>query len=64
MAKPLYCTFCSKSQHEVRTPVVGPASVSTRDECVHVCNDVIAKRPVAAQSMRSIQCRPSACSSG
>ncbi len=38
----LYCSFCFKSQHEVRTLVSGPASIFICDECVGLCNGVIA----------------------
>ena len=36
----LYCTFCNKSQHEVRKLIAGP-SVFICDECVDLCNDII-----------------------
>jgi len=39
-AKLLYCSFCSKSQHEVRKLIAGP-SVFICDECVDLCNDII-----------------------
>ena len=38
--KLLYCSFCGKSQHEVRKLIVGP-SVYVCDECVELCNDII-----------------------
>lgn len=38
--KLLYCSFCGKSQHEVRKLVAGP-SVFICDECVDLCNDII-----------------------
>jgi ATP-dependent Clp protease ATP-binding subunit ClpX len=38
--KLLYCSFCGKSQHEVRKLVAGP-SVFICDECVELCNDII-----------------------
>lgn len=38
----LYCSFCFKSQHEVKTLVAGPASIFICDECVEICNQVIA----------------------
>ena len=38
--KLLYCSFCGKSQHEVRKLIAGP-SVSICDECVDLCNDII-----------------------
>ena len=36
----LYCSFCGKSQHEVRKLIAGP-SVYICDECVDLCNDII-----------------------
>jgi len=39
-AKLLYCSFCGKSQHEVRKLIAGP-SVFICDECVDLCNDII-----------------------
>ena len=38
--KVLYCSFCGKSQHEVRKLIAGP-SVYICDECVELCNDII-----------------------
>lgn len=45
--KLLYCSFCGKSQHEVRKLIAGP-SVFVCDECVELCNDII-KEEVAEQ---------------
>ena len=46
----LYCSFCGKSQHEVRKLIAGP-SVFICDECVELCNDIILEeiqeKPVA-----------------
>jgi ATP-dependent Clp protease ATP-binding subunit ClpX len=46
----LYCSFCGKSQHEVRKLIAGP-SVFICDECVELCNDIIREeiqeKPVA-----------------
>ena len=39
-SKVLYCSFCGKSQHEVRKLIAGP-SVFICDECVELCNDII-----------------------
>ena len=36
----LYCSFCGKSQHEVRKLIAGP-TVFICDECVELCNDII-----------------------
>lgn len=38
--KPLYCSFCGKSQHEVKKLIAGP-SVFICDECVTLCTDII-----------------------
>jgi ATP-dependent Clp protease ATP-binding subunit ClpX len=40
----LKCSFCSKSQREVKKLIAGP-TVYICDECVHVCNDIIAEEP-------------------
>ncbi|GGD57649.1 ATP-dependent Clp protease ATP-binding subunit ClpX [Aurantiacibacter arachoides] len=47
----LYCSFCGKSQHEVRKLIAGP-TVFICDECVELCNDIIreeAKSGLAAR---------------
>ena len=38
--KLLYCSFCGKSQHEVKKLIAGP-SVFVCDECIDLCNDII-----------------------
>lgn len=38
--KTLYCSFCGKSQHEVKKLIAGP-SVFICDECIDLCNDII-----------------------
>src|SRR6202048_2454506 len=38
--KPLHCTFCGKSQHEVRKLIAGP-TVFICDECIELCMDII-----------------------
>src|SRR5262249_37562298 len=43
-AKTLYCSFCFKSQHEVRKLIAGPAEIFICDECVELCNEFIAGR--------------------
>ena len=47
----LHCSFCAKSQQEVAKLVAGPF-VFICDECVAMCNDVIAVRPHAAKSYK------------
>ena len=50
--KLLYCSFCGKSQHEVKKLIAGP-SVFICDECIDLCNDIIrdeqAAEPEAAK---------------
>lgn len=43
--KTLYCSFCFKSQHEVKKLISGPANIFICDECVALCNEIIAGRP-------------------
>ena len=49
--KLLYCSFCGKSQHEVKKLIAGP-SVFICDECVDLCNDIIKEE---IQSLNDIQ---------
>ena len=42
--KTFYCSFCFKSQHNVKELISGPASIFICDECVAVCNECIAGR--------------------
>src|SRR5258708_6399888 len=37
----LYCSFCGKSQHEVRKLIAGPPPVFICDECADICTDVV-----------------------
>jgi ATP-dependent protease Clp ATPase subunit len=54
--KTLYCSFCFKSQRQVRTLVSGPAGIFICDECVELCNEVIVGRPrgVAKSSLEDV----------
>ena len=45
--KILYCSFCGKSQHEVKKLIAGP-SVFICDECIDLCNEIIRDEAVAA----------------
>lgn len=45
----LHCSFCGKSQHEVRKLIAGP-SVFVCDECVELCNDIIRSESAAEQT--------------
>jgi ATP-dependent Clp protease ATP-binding subunit ClpX len=44
--KVLYCSFCGKSQHEVKKLIAGP-SVFICDECIELCNEIISDEPQA-----------------
>ncbi|MDR3157546.1 MAG: ATP-dependent Clp protease ATP-binding subunit ClpX [Zoogloeaceae bacterium] len=50
--KQLYCSFCGKSQHEVKNLISGPPSVFICDECVALCNDIIRDELPADQILR------------
>ncbi|HRL21739.1 ATP-dependent Clp protease ATP-binding subunit ClpX [Alcaligenes sp. SDU_A2] len=39
--KVLHCSFCNKSQHEVKKLIAGPSSVFICDECIDLCTDII-----------------------
>jgi ATP-dependent Clp protease ATP-binding subunit ClpX len=63
--KLLYCSFCGKSQHEVKKLIAGP-SVFICDECIELCNDIVrdelpkkAARPVAPTCRRRAKSRRS-----
>jgi ATP-dependent Clp protease ATP-binding subunit ClpX len=45
--KVLHCSFCNKSQHEVRKLIAGP-SVFVCDECIELCNDIIREEAQAS----------------
>ena len=49
--KLLYCSFCGKSQHEVRKLIAGP-SVFICDECVDLCNDIIREEVLDENSLK------------
>jgi hypothetical protein len=48
--KTLYCSFCFKSQREVRKLISGPAAIFICDECVGLCDEIIADRPISPKS--------------
>src|ERR1700759_5559449 len=52
--KLLYCSFCGKSQHEVRKLIAGP-SVFICDECIELCNDIIRDETAAAEPGRAVK---------
>jgi ATP-dependent Clp protease ATP-binding subunit ClpX len=47
--KTLYCSFCGKSQHEVKKLIAGP-SVFICDECIELCNDIIRDEAPAVEA--------------
>jgi ATP-dependent Clp protease ATP-binding subunit ClpX len=55
--KLLYCSFCGKSQHEVRKLIAGP-SVFICDECVDLCNDIIREEVQEAASEKGSDSLP------
>jgi len=48
--KLLYCSFCGKSQHEVKKLIAGP-SVFICDECIDLCNDIIRDEASAVETV-------------
>jgi hypothetical protein len=57
-SKTLYCSFCFKSQHEVRKLIAGPGSIFICDECVELCNGIIAVGPKDKAKSLSIEDLP------
>jgi ATP-dependent Clp protease ATP-binding subunit ClpX len=57
----LYCSFCGKSQHEVRKLIAGP-TVFICDECVELCMDIIGEETCgkSCRSRRYRRCRAGA----
>ena len=49
--KLLYCSFCGKSQHEVKKLIAGP-SVFICDECIDLCNEIIRDELPAGDEQR------------
>ena len=49
LAGTLYCSFCGKSQHEVRKLIAGP-TVFICDECVKLCMDIIGEKNKSSES--------------
>ncbi len=52
--KLLYCSFCGKSQHEVRKLIAGP-SVFICDECIELCNDIIREENAADKGGKTVK---------
>ena len=45
--KTLYCSFCFKSQHDVKKLISGHGRIFICDECVDLCNEIIVDRPIS-----------------
>jgi hypothetical protein len=41
----LYCSFCAKSEEDVKKLVAGPASITICNECVDLCHEIVHERP-------------------
>ncbi len=54
--KLLYCSFCGKSQHEVKKLIAGP-SVFICDECIELCNDIIREETQGAEAAQADEIR-------
>jgi len=52
--KLLYCSFCGKSQHEVKKLIAGP-SVFICDECIELCNDIVRDEIAGDQSVKGVK---------
>jgi len=50
LPKTLLCSFCGKSQHQVEKLIAGPRGVFICNECVGLCNKVIAGEPIPAHT--------------
>ena len=47
---PLHCSFCLKSQHEVAKLISGPGFIFICDECVGLCDAIVAGKPVKSDA--------------
>lgn len=47
--KTLYCSFCYKTHYQVKKLISGPANIFICDECVELCNEIIAGRPISTK---------------
>jgi ClpX C4-type zinc finger len=56
--KILYCSFCFKSQHEVKKLIAGPAAIFICDECVALCDEYVAGRVPPKSKAPSDQALP------
>lgn len=47
---PFHCSFCMKTADEVAKLIAGPGRIFICDECVGLCNDIVADRPLAVDA--------------
>jgi hypothetical protein len=57
-SKTLYCSFCFKSQHEVKRLISGPFNIFICDECVGLCNEIIDDRKPKSTKTGSVDDLP------
>jgi len=50
--EPLHCSFCLKSQHEVQKLIAGPGFIFICDECVGLCDAIVAGEPPKIDSSK------------
>lgn len=56
--KLLYCTFCGKSEHEVRKLIAGPSSIYICNECIGLCNDILKEETKSFLSHEEFNSKP------
>ncbi|WP_368669160.1 ATP-dependent protease ATP-binding subunit ClpX [Gilliamella sp. Lep-s5] len=56
--KLLYCTFCGKSEHEVRKLIAGPSSIYICNECIRLCNDILKEETKSFRSHEEFISKP------
>ena len=57
-SKTLYCSFCFKSQHDVKKLISGPFNIFICDECVDQCNEIIAGQKPKSSKIGSAEKLP------
>lgn len=56
--KLLYCTFCGKSEHEIRKLIAGPSSIYICNECIRLCNDILKEETKSFRSHEEFISKP------
>ena len=52
---PFSCSFCGKRQDQVRRLIAGPNGVYICDQCIELCNEIIAEDPSTPQPQPSVE---------